>query len=105
VLLDFNAGGFGWFIDLTPADDSEFAFAADAAHGTAPAGSPAYGQMDLLTVVMHELGHVLGLADLVGAEYADDLMAETLVPGARRLPAAAQTPVLHGDLSDLNEAS
>jgi hypothetical protein len=38
---------------------------------------------DLLTVVLHEMGHVLGHEH---DEAADDLMAEMLQPGVRRLP-------------------
>jgi predicted Zn-dependent protease len=41
--------------------------------------------MDLATVIAHELGHVLGYADLDAA--ADDLMAATLPAGQRRLSA------------------
>src|SRR5262249_28350834 len=47
-----DAAGHGWFIDLTPWDDVEFAGRAD---------SPARGRVDLLTVVAHEMGHLLGL--------------------------------------------
>jgi len=39
--------------------------------------------MDLLTVVMHELGHVLGLEDLDPDMH--DLMSETLDAGVRQL--------------------
>ena len=45
--------------------------------------------MDLLTVVMHELGHVLGLPDDSDLTSAADLMDETLATGTRRLPSAA----------------
>jgi hypothetical protein len=83
VLIDINAGGFGWFIDPTPADDSEFAVGSLIA----PAGSPAAGRMDLLSVVMHELGHVLGLQDVEGGDH--DLMGDTLTPGVRRVPGPA----------------
>jgi hypothetical protein len=51
--------------------------------------SPATGEMDLLTVVMHELGHVLGLPDDSDLTSAGDLMDETLATGTRRLPSAA----------------
>jgi hypothetical protein len=52
--------------------------------------------MDLLTVVAHELGHVLGLDDLYGAEHADDLMSAMLPPGVRRLPLGIGQPLLPG---------
>jgi hypothetical protein len=37
---------------------------------------------------MHELGHVLGLNDVAPTTFPDDLMAETLATGVRRLPSA-----------------
>jgi hypothetical protein len=40
--------------------------------------------MDLLTVVMHELGHTAGLADLYDVEAEDDLMYGWLEAGERR---------------------
>ena len=42
IWLDVNAAGHGWFVDPTPADDSEF--------GATLADSPAAGRADLLTV-------------------------------------------------------
>ena len=61
-------------MDETPEDDVEFI----------SEGSDAAGQMDLLTVVMHELGHVLGYDDL--DPEVDDLMSATLDSGERQLP-------------------
>jgi hypothetical protein len=43
--------------------------------------------MDLLTVVLHEMGHLAGLADVGASGHADDLMAGTLTPGTRRVDA------------------
>ena len=46
--------------------------------------------MDLLTAVMHELGHTLGHTDLDPASHADDLMSATLAPGVRHSRYAAE---------------
>jgi len=62
VLIDLDAAGHGWFIDATPADDLEFR-TAEGLTERARSGDAA-GRMDLLTVVMHEFGHILGLSDL-----------------------------------------
>jgi hypothetical protein len=75
VQLDDDGAGRGWFVDPTPSEDAEFG-----------AGGPAEGY-DLLTVVMHELGHVLGLPDLDPGAAPGDLMAATLTLGTRRSPA------------------
>ena len=48
-------------------------------------GSPAAGRVDLLTVLEHELGHVIGLSDNT---HAGDLMDITLGLGVRRAPTA-----------------
>ena len=42
--------------------------------------------MDLLTVVEHEYGHVLGLPDVNPATQPGSLMAATLPVGVRRSP-------------------
>ena len=44
--------------------------------------------MDLLTAVMHELGHVLGHDDLDAASHPTDLMSESLSVGIRHAPLA-----------------
>src|SRR6185436_1688810 len=78
VRLDADAAGRGWFVDPTPGDDAEFADGID--HGQ-------QGRVDLLTAVAHELGHLLGRADLDPAAHPGDLMAGELVAGERRVPA------------------
>jgi len=55
VTLDRDAAGHGWFIDATPEDDSEF----DATTRLADSDSQATDRIDLLSVVTHELTHVL----------------------------------------------
>ncbi len=75
VLIDSNAAGYGWFADPTPADNSEFL------DGATPTG------IDLLTVVMHEMGHVLGYGDVAGDSGA--VMSATLEAGVRYAPQSA----------------
>ena len=75
-------------VDATPADDVEFANAFGATRlQTDPSQLPA-GHIDLLSTVMHELGHQLGLEDSYALADRDDLMYGYLVTGERRLPGA-----------------
>jgi hypothetical protein len=96
VELDDNAAGRGWFVDPTPGDDAEFPTARTPTELSATTG-PAAGRYDLLTVVMHELGHVLGQDDLDPGAVPHDLLTATLGTGTRRLPtpadAAAPVPM------------
>lgn len=75
IWIDRDAAGWGWFVDPTPAESSEFLL---------PGDRDQQNRMDLLTVVMHELGHVLGFDH----DASDNLMSESLLPGVRRLPTA-----------------
>jgi PKD repeat protein len=77
IWIDVNAAGYGWYIDSTPGDASAF-------HATP--GNPAWGKVDLLTVVVHELGHELGFDDTADG----GLMGVFLPTGTRRLPVADQ---------------
>lgn len=83
VRLDATADGRGWFIDTASGFDGVFRQVA-ATEALALPGTAAFGRYDLLTVVEHELGHVLGLDDLNTAAVPYDLMAEFLAPGVRR---------------------
>jgi hypothetical protein len=81
VIIDDNAAGYGWFIDATPLDDREFSGQTPSGALKAPASSAAFGRMDLLTVVMHEIGHLLGLGhDPTGS---GTVMSEVLEKGTR----------------------
>jgi hypothetical protein len=79
VTIDRHAAGRGWFIDPTPLDDAEF-----DANGVALAGTAASGKMDLLTTVLHEMGHVVGHGDQFTAS---DPMYDVLSTGQRRTQA------------------
>ena len=83
VNIDADGAGYGWFVDSTPGEDSESKAPAKL---TADAGGAAAGKIDLLTVVMHELGHQIGLTDEYATSERDDLMYGYANVGQRRLP-------------------
>ncbi len=85
ITLSANGAGWGWFVDPNPTSEADFTATSDPNEFTANAGSPAAGKLDLLTVLIHEMGHVLGLGDV--SDNADT-MAQFLAPGTRRLPSA-----------------
>jgi hypothetical protein len=87
VVLDDNGAGWGWFVDPTPGDDREFNAVHSSTEAAATSGDAAAG-MDLLTVVMHEIGHAIGLDD---AENPGRLMDDAVDLGTRRVPDAADT--------------
>ncbi|QEH31554.1 Calx-beta domain protein [Aquisphaera giovannonii] len=62
--------------------------------GWSTGAAPVPGREDLVTVLAHELGHALGLADRDPAAAPGDLMAETLAPGVRRLPAPSDVAAI-----------
>lgn len=83
ITLDQDAAGHGWFIDPTPADNDEFV-QQTATQWLADTSGAATSRYDLLTTVIHELGHVLGFADVTEG----DVMTGVLELGMRRQPSA-----------------
>src|SRR5262249_22103167 len=74
IWLDDNAAGWGWYVDPTPWNDSEF---------TTPDNQGEQNRIDLLTTLEHEVGHLLGYE-----HEGDGVMADTLNVGTRRTPSS-----------------
>jgi hypothetical protein len=86
VIVDVDAAGHGWFVDDTPYQDTEFRPQGNDEELAANEASNAYGDMDLLTVVVHELGHVFGYQDMDAENTDTEIMSDTLNEGVRYLP-------------------
>ncbi len=85
VTLSADGAGRGWFVDATPLRDEEFAPGTPGSPLTALPNSPAAGKEDLLTTVLHEMGHLAGAPD-----GDSGLLAGTLALGTRDLGALDQ---------------
>ena len=84
ITLDTNAAGHGWYVDPKPLDSSDdYLPTSQAGVWQAKAGSAAANRMDMLSVLLHEYGHALGLEH--SAE-AGDFMNASLQPGMRKMP-------------------
>jgi hypothetical protein len=81
IVIDGDAAGIGWYVDVSPAESGEFRVRLDRNVLAAAPESEAYGRFDLVTVVAHELGHMLGFDHDDAGRFA--VMAEYLDPGVR----------------------
>ena len=87
IRVDADAGGSGWFVG---ASDTHFDLVSSPTRlYTRPTAAPA-GRLDLLTAILHEMGHVLGLEDSYLQQDRDSLMYGFLTTGERRLPTVNQ---------------
>jgi HYR domain/Bacterial Ig domain len=93
VTIDATAGSLGWYYDQTPQEDSEFAVPVPGRELQATEASLAFGRVDLLTVVMRELGQVY----LQGQERVPKqfrwMMQPLLPAGVRRMPLVNSRPI------------
>ena len=79
VFIDSNAAGHGWSFDLK--------------------GEGSSSQIDLLTVITHELGHVLGLDHVAMFGDTQTFMNELLGPGTRILPGILSSQTISEDIT------
>jgi len=91
ITLDANAGSYNWFIDTTPSSNEEFLPTSNPNEWVAKPGSEAEGKMDLLSVLLHEYGHAIGIEHSADSH---DFMAPTLQPGVRRLPSSEELALM-----------
>ena len=84
IRIDNDGAGYGWFVDMTPGDDSEFA--GSGSKLAAIPGGAAAGKLDLLTVLVHEFGHHIGLDDVYATSESDEVMFGYANVGERRMP-------------------
>jgi hypothetical protein len=126
ITLDDDGNGVGWFIDTTPEGNSEFRAGVGGDYFTANSDSQAYGKYDLLTTILHEMGHTLGIINgysefdkyvrsnkfvtasgteitltpdgshLDSTLYPYDLMNTSLKTGVRKLPSAMDWATIDG---------
>jgi hypothetical protein len=90
VNVDADAAGHGWFIDPSPLDDREFGSGTFSTGLRANLAEASAGRIDLLTTVMHEMGHALGVSDTYFAGENCSIMYGLLSEGVRRLPVSGQ---------------
>jgi len=101
ITLDTNASGYGWFIDTTPSQNEEFLPTSNPNEWVAKEGSAAAGKMDMLSVLLHEYGHALGINHSADP---NDYMGTTLTAGVRRLPSAEEMALMQGLVAEAKAA-
>jgi hypothetical protein len=92
ITLDADAAGHGWYVDATPLDNTDdYRPTSNPNLWQAKAGTDAASKMDMLSVLLHEYGHALGLEHSANSS---DFMAATLQVGERRLPSADELTLM-----------
>ncbi|MDA8744744.1 dockerin type I domain-containing protein [Rubripirellula amarantea] len=94
ITVDIDADGHGWFVDDTPLDDSEFT--RQYAGGDA-LGRPGESRYDLLTMLMHEVGHLAGFTD----SYAGFASLVNMENGVASISTSQGNVILQSDLDHI----
>ncbi|MEK6281967.1 MAG: Calx-beta domain-containing protein [Acidobacteriota bacterium] len=101
--IDETAAGYGWYLDLSAADDTEFDVPVSGRELQTTENSPAFGRMDLLTVVMRELGVSYREGKKSLPKQMLRLMDSTLSPAVRRLPDSRNIQLRRPEISRANQ--
>jgi hypothetical protein len=86
VKIDESAAGYGWYNDASPLEDAEFDVSVLGNEMQTTEFSVAKGRVDLLTVIMRELGVAFQHGDSNVPDQLRSLLQTTLSPDVRRLP-------------------
>src|ERR1041384_6540970 len=109
IKIDQTAAGFEWYFDQSPIEDSEFEVPVIGRELQTTEYSPAHGKIDLLTVVMRELGEVYLQAGKripkTVRKKLQPLMETTLSPSVRRLPDPSAIQIQQPDTSSFTTQS
>jgi len=92
ITINQTAAGNNWYVNASAGSNRAIGLVGPGGEEVAGPGSPAVREVDLLTVLEHELGHVIGLSDNA---QAGDLMDITLGLGVRRAPSARDLAPIH----------
>ena len=82
VIIDSTAKGYGWYVDATASTNEEYQVDNTGYRYTALTEAKSANSIDLLTVLIHEMGNVLG----VSHRQDNDVMTLRINLGERRLP-------------------
>ncbi len=86
VTIDRDAARRGWFVDTTPDDNSEFGSTDPRTGALWATDNGSMSHFDLLTALLHEQGHLMGLDHV---ELPGKLMYGGLGTGVRILPTSS----------------
>lgn len=95
IVRNIDAAGHDWFVDSTPDDDAESRQPVPGGLGATPY-SVAFGKIELLSVLVLELGHTIGLDNLDPQEGPYDLMTSVLGTGVRHINTTEETDYGYG---------
>jgi hypothetical protein len=101
ITLDKDAAGHTWYIDPSPLNNADdYLPTSNPNVWQAKADSAAAGKMDMLSVLLHEYGHALGLEH---SAHGADFMAASLQPGMRKLPSADELSLMSQLIAQLRQ--